>query len=32
MVNPHPKGWDSVKGRYRQKSGGRSCKKCHDNY
>ena len=32
MVSPHPRGWNSVKGRYRQKSGGRSCQKCHDNF
>lgn len=32
MVNPHPRGWDSVKNRFRAKGGGRSCQKCHDNY
>jgi hypothetical protein len=32
MVNPHPRGWNSVKDKYRSKSGGRSCQKCHDNF
>jgi hypothetical protein len=32
MVSPHPRGWNSVKDRFRSKSGGRSCKKCHDNF
>ncbi len=32
MVNPHPRGWNSVKGRYSRTSGGRSCQKCHDTY
>jgi hypothetical protein len=31
-VNPHPRGWDSVKNKYRSRSGGRSCQKCHDNF
>lgn len=31
-VNPHPRDWGSVKDRFRSKSGGRSCLKCHDNY
>lgn len=32
MVNPHPRNWDRVKDKYRSKSGGRSCIKCHDNF
>jgi hypothetical protein len=32
MVNPHPRNWSAVKDRYRSRSGGRSCIKCHDNY
>jgi hypothetical protein len=32
LINPHPRNWNSVKDRYRSKSGGRSCIKCHDNY
>ncbi len=32
MVNPHPRNWNAVKDKYRSKSGGRSCIKCHDNY
>lgn len=32
LINPHPRGWNSVKGRFRSKSGGRSCIKCHDNF
>jgi hypothetical protein len=31
-VNPHPRGWSSMKDRYSRASGGRSCQKCHDNY
>lgn len=31
-VNPHPRGWNSVKENYRSKSGGRTCVRCHDNY
>jgi len=31
-VNPHPRGWSSMKGRYSKASGGRSCQKCHDSY
>jgi hypothetical protein len=31
-VNPHPRNWSAVKDRYRSKSGGRSCIKCHDNF
>jgi hypothetical protein len=31
-VNPHPRNWDRVKDKYRSKSGGRSCVKCHDNF
>ena len=31
-VSPHPRNWDAVKDKYRSKSGGRSCSKCHDNY
>jgi len=31
-INPHPRGWDGVKGNYRSRSDGRSCIKCHDNY
>ncbi len=32
MINPHPRNWSAVKDKYRSKSGGRSCIKCHDNY
>jgi hypothetical protein len=31
-VNPHPRGWGSVKDRFRSRSGGRSCIKCHDKF
>ena len=32
MVNPHPRGWDSVKDNYKNKSKGKSCTKCHDHF
>jgi hypothetical protein len=32
MINPHPRDWRSVSGRYRSKSDGRSCIKCHDHF
>jgi hypothetical protein len=32
LINPHPRNWNSVKDRYRSRSGGRSCIKCHDSY
>jgi len=32
LINPHPRNWNSVKDRYRSRSGGRSCIKCHDNF
>jgi hypothetical protein len=32
MMNPHPRNWNSVKDKYRSKSDGRSCIKCHDNF
>ena len=32
MVNPHPRDWGRVRDKYRSKSNGRSCIKCHDNY
>ena len=32
MVNPHPRGWDSMKGRYSKASGGKTCQKCHTSY
>jgi len=31
-VNPHPRNWDKVKNSYKNKSSGRSCIVCHDNY
>lgn len=31
-MNPHPRGWNSVKDSYKKRSNGRSCIKCHDNY
>lgn len=31
-VNPHPRNWNAVKGNFRDKSNGRSCIKCHDNF
>lgn len=31
-VNPHPRDWGSVKDNFKNKSGGRSCVKCHDTY
>ena len=31
-VSPHPRNWDSVKDRYRDRSNGRSCRKCHDTF
>lgn len=31
-VNPHPRDWGSMKDRFRNTSGGRSCVKCHDKY
>ncbi len=27
--NPHPRNWNSIKDRYKQESGGRTCQKCH---
>lgn len=32
MVNPHPRGWDSVKSRYKSNSKGKSCSKCHNTF
>lgn len=32
MVNPHPRNWNSVKDKYRSRSGGRSCIRCHDTF
>ena len=32
QINPHPRNWNAVKDKYRSKSDGRSCIKCHDNY
>jgi len=29
-VSPHPRNWDSVKNKYRDRSNGRTCRKCHD--
>jgi hypothetical protein len=29
MINPHPKGWDDMKGRLDRASGGRTCRQCH---
>jgi hypothetical protein len=31
-VSPHPRNWGSIKGNYKDKSGGRSCVPCHDSY
>lgn len=31
-VSPHPRNWKSVKGNFRNKSNGRSCIRCHDNF
>ncbi len=31
-VNPHPRDWGSVKDRFKSKSGGRTCIKCHDKF
>ncbi|GAB4272021.1 MAG: cytochrome c [Deferrisomatales bacterium] len=28
-VNPHPEGWDDMKGRLRRASDGKTCRKCH---
>jgi len=28
-VNPHPDGWDDIKGRLKRASDGRTCRKCH---
>lgn len=28
-VNPHPKGWDKIKGNYEKASDGATCKRCH---
>jgi len=32
MINPHPRNWGSVKDKFKNKGGGRSCIKCHDNF
>lgn len=32
MISPHPRNWSAVKDKYRSRSGGRSCIKCHDNF
>ncbi len=29
QINPHPAGWDNIKGRLEKASGGRVCRKCH---
>lgn len=29
-INPHPRNWNSVKDKYRSRSGGRTCIKCHN--
>jgi hypothetical protein len=31
-VNPHPRNWRDIKNRYRDESGGKTCKKCHITY
>lgn len=31
-VNPHPRNWGSIKGNLKDKSGGRSCIRCHDTF
>jgi hypothetical protein len=31
-VSPHPRDWGSVKGNYRSKSDGRTCRQCHTTY
>lgn len=31
-VNPHPRNWNAVKGNFKDKSNGRSCIRCHDNF
>lgn len=31
-VNPHPHGWDSMKGRLEDASGGATCRRCHNGY
>jgi hypothetical protein len=30
-VNPHPRNWNSVKENFRDRSGGRSCIRCHND-
>ena len=32
QVNPHPRNWGSVKDNFKNKSGGRSCRQCHDSF
>lgn len=32
MVNPHPRNWGAVKDKYRSKSDGKTCIKCHDRF
>jgi hypothetical protein len=31
-INPHPRNWNAVKNNLKDKSKGRTCSKCHDNY
>ncbi len=31
-INPHPRNWGSIKGNFKDKSNGRSCIRCHDNF
>ncbi len=32
QISPHPRNWNSIKGNFKSKSGGRTCIKCHDNF
>ncbi len=31
-VNPHPRNWNAIKDNFKGRSGGRTCRQCHDTF